>query len=146
MRGARHCRVNAGAALNYDVAIDLTGCSIQGRGKAPNQIIADLAFGRDAVVEKIRVALCAGRLIVANVQRRRDQAVNVDLRAAAEDDSVLIDDVDAARRVDAAEYLARTGAAGGNPVERDPVGTALKKIQRGVRADVECLPVQDRLR
>src|SRR6202022_152857 len=82
----------------------------------------------------------------ADVERRCDQPVCVDLRSGAENDAVAVDDVDRSGRVDVPEDLA--GSQGGieHPVQRNPVGSGLMKIEGGAGADVERIPVEDGFR
>ena len=73
--------------------------------------------------------------------------MGIDLAGAAEDDTVLVDDVDLAGGVDAAKDLAGGSAGVGDLVERDPgayVGAAcaLIEVHGGVLAHVERFPVQ----
>ncbi len=103
-------------------------------------------WSSDTGIEEIIVArgLIVGK--IADVERRRNQRLHVDLRAGAENDAVAVDDIDRSESVDVPEDLAGSQQRIRHPVQCDPVGCGLMKIQRGVGADVERIPVQDRFR
>ena len=88
--------------------------------------------------------------VVVDGQRRSDERVRVHLRRAAEDDAILVDHVNLARRLDGAEDLRGHTCGVVDFVERDPrahvtVARALVERERGVFADVERLPREQRL-
>ena len=74
----------------------------------------------------------------------------IDLRRTAENNSVGVDNVNLAKRVERPENLRRHAGRIIHFIERDPLarvrsaGCLIKK-NVGVLADVECLPVQQRL-
>ncbi len=127
-RGRRDRRAGGDqrAALDHDLAA--------GAGEA-RQIAAAALGGVDAVGEE---------LAVGDARGGRDQRADIDLAGAAEDDAVLVDHQHLAGSLDVAQDLARAEIAD-HAVQRGPVAGLLVEIDRGLRADVECLPVQDRL-
>ncbi len=92
-----------------------------------------------------RIDAIGQELLVGDPGRRGDQRADIDLARAAKDDAALVDDQDLAQRIDVAEDLARTEIAD-DAVERGPGAGLLIEVDRGLRTDVEGLPVQDRLR
>ena len=86
---------------------------------------------------------------IRNVERRRIQGIDVDLRAASENDPVLVDQVNLSVRLDRTQDLTGYTCRVENPIQCDPVvgpvlgSRALIEIDGGVLADVEGLPGQD---
>ena len=78
--------------------------------------------------------------------------MHVDLRTAAKDDAVGVDQIDRTFGLDLAEDLARHSAGIDHPVERDPVvgavagvAGALVEIEQRIGADIEARPGQNGL-
>ncbi len=92
-----------------------------------------------------RIDAAALELSIGDIGAGRDQRADIDLACAAEDDAVLVDDEHPPGGIDPTENLARAEIAD-NAVERGPGASLLVEIHRGLAADVEGLPVQDRLR
>src|ERR1700738_458081 len=87
-----------------------------------------------------------GGIVVAEVQGGRDQGADVDLARSAEDDAVLVDEINLAIGLDLAENLARHAGRVIDLVERhpSPVAALVKRQGRGL-ADVELRPVHERV-
>ena len=96
------------------------------------------------------VEQAAGDEVVIDRQRGGGERVQIDLRAAAENDAVLVDDIDLPIGLHRAEDLRRRAGrivdfVEGNPLPRVRAARALVEAQRGLFADVESLPRQQRL-
>ena len=90
-----------------------------------------------------------GDEVVVDREGRGDEGAGVDLGASAEDDAILVDDVDLALGVDFSTDLG-WGSAAYNFVEGDPfagIGSAggLVEIDGGLAADIEGFPVEEGL-
>ena len=124
---SRRAGVDRGATLDHD----LTTRSSKARHIAAVDLRAENAIGAE--------------LRIVDIRARRHQRPDIHLAIAAEDDAVAVDDQHLAVGLDIAEDLTRPDA-GSDAVEHGPVAIALLiEGQRGARADIETLPVQDRL-
>src|SRR3546814_16172606 len=97
-------------------------------------------------------------MLFRSLERRRDQATDIDLLSGAEDDTVLVDDENGTVGLQRTQYrrrcrrLGRIAAAGerielaDDAIQRDPVRiTLLIEGKAGILADVERVPRQYRL-
>nr|WP_239006095.1 hypothetical protein [Burkholderia territorii] len=82
-------------------------------------------------------------VVIRHVQRRSDQAADVDLRLAADQDAVGVHDEHAARCVQRAENLRRVGPD--DPVQHGGGLARLYEVQRLVRRNVHVAPVDHHL-
>src|SRR5687768_5643966 len=79
----------------------------------------------------------AQELFVRDFRRRGDQCADIHLRSAAEDNAVLIDDVNRTVSLDVAEDLAWLAVVVEHAIEGDPVAIALLvETQIGLLADI----------
>ncbi|MND90032.1 hypothetical protein D3C80_821080 [compost metagenome] len=121
--------------------LDLHRAAGVGEGRRQDRRLPPVGAGRLG-----RVDAALEELDVRDIRRRGDQVTDVDLRGAAENDAVAVDDIDRAVRLDAAQDLGRIGAGVGDAVQGDPVGMALLvEDQIRLATDVEAVPGQDGL-
>nr|WP_241674447.1 hypothetical protein [Candidatus Methylobacter oryzae] len=105
------------------------------------------AFGvQRALVDDFPGAACGrkrapvgSQVAVAGVERGSDQTADVDLRTLAEQDAVRIDQIDLAVGVQFAHDLAAVRV--GDAIDCDGGRIGLMKVDPGVAADIERLPV-----
>ena len=88
--------------------------------------------------------------VVVYRKGRGDEGAGVDLGTGAEDDAVLVDDVDLALGVDFASDLGGFGGRVEDFIEGDPLGyihstSRLIEIDGGLAADIESFPVEEGL-
>ncbi len=127
--------LNTGTSLHEDIACWATDIG-KDRGKQVARIIERRRIDDPLLFE----------LVITDIEGRCDQRADIDLARAAEDDAVLVDDIDLAVGLDIAKDLTWTEIAD-HPVQCNPVSVAmLIERERGLGADIECIPVQDRLR
>nr|WP_232450890.1 hypothetical protein [Burkholderia ubonensis] len=100
--------------------------------------VDDLALRGTGEVEAAR-----HKVVIRYVQRRRDQAADVDLRLVADQDAVGVHDEHAARRVQRAENLRRIGSD--DPVQHGGGFARLREVQRLVWRNVHVAPVDHHL-
>ena len=105
---------------------------------AQRAFIDDLA--RAIAAERVPCTAQAG---VVDVERGRHQAAHIDLRAAAEQHAVRIDQVHLAVRVDAPQDLRAVVVE--DAVDGQRAGRGLDEVDGFIGADVETVPVQRRL-
>ncbi|MNX42434.1 hypothetical protein D3C86_728560 [compost metagenome] len=121
--------------------LDLHRAAGVGEGRRQDRRLPPVGAGRLG-----RVDAALEELDVRDIRRRGDQVTDVDLRGAAENDAVAVDDIDRAISLDAAQDLGRIGAGVGDAVQGDPVGMALLvEDQIRLAPDVEAVPGQDGL-
>ena len=109
-------------------------------GGVDTAVVTDRAGSAVAV----EIEFAAQEILVRQGQAGRHQAADVDLGAGAEQEALRIDQEYAAVRRQLAVDARGIGAE--HAVQRHRAGRRLVEAHRGVGADIEALPVQDRLR
>ena len=138
-----------GATLDHDIAV--FGACGEGSGNEGGSAIGP-AGNIEAREEELGIFVIEEAVFNEVVVDRKgggDEGAGIDLGTGAEDDTVLIDDVDLALGVDFASDLGG-GCAAYNFVEGDPfagVGSAggLVEVDGGLAADIEGFPVEEGL-
>jgi hypothetical protein len=136
--GLRLARGNARARLDHHVG---GGVAVRRGAGGHVQVVGQR--GHEAVAERLAVD-AALELRVAHAHGRGQQVARVDLAAAAEDDAVAVDHHHRALGLHLALDPRGARLRVVHAVEHRPARLLLE-LQRGVPADVEGLPVQDRL-
>ena len=129
---ASACRCRAG--IEVGGAIGTTGHAQAGKQELGIAVVEQALFDK----------------VVVDRQRRNRQASNIHPAATAEDDAVAVDDVDLAVGLDRAENLGGIAGRVADLVEGNPLADVfsaglLVEAEGGVLADVEGLPIEQRL-
>ncbi len=128
-RGGDHALVRDGLAEQRDIS-------------ALSRV--DPALIDDRGVRRAEEAVFSGHEVgVGDIERRGDQAADIDLRASGEEDARRIHDEHLSIGIEGARDHARLVA--GDAVERDGRAARLIEVHSLLRGDGEALPVDDRL-
>src|SRR5262249_45584380 len=111
---------------------------------APKKSFYSNAYLADIWPNNLEIVAAGHEIAVLDVVRRRQEASGVDHGAGAEQDAVAVDEEDAAVRAQVTQDL-RGPEPSDHAIERDRPAVGLVEAHALVHADVERVPVDDRV-